>query len=132
MQTTKRVPRWTTTLPAQKFSYTGIHLIADFWHGKTIQNAKELETLLQGAATAAHSTPLKVSIHEFTPEGITGVIVLAESHIAVHTWPEIEYMAVDVFTCGKDAKPKKALEFLQEALQPKTVKVQELKRGVRK
>ncbi|MCH8049050.1 adenosylmethionine decarboxylase [Patescibacteria group bacterium] len=132
MQQTKRVPLWTNSINAivPKFAYAGTHVVADFWNGRIIESAAEIETLLRGAAAAANSTPLQVSIHTFAPEGITGIVLLAESHISIHTWPEINYIAVDVFTCGKDATPKKAIEFLKEALQPKKVKVQELKRGI--
>ena len=132
MQYTKRVPRWTNPINAivPKFAYAGTHVVADFWNGRIIESAAEIETLLRGAAAAANSTPLQVSIHTFAPEGITGIVLLAESHISIHTWPEINYIAVDVFTCGKDATPKKAIEFLKEALQPKKVKVQELRRGI--
>ena len=132
MQYTKRVPRWTNPINAivPKFAYAGTHVVADFWNGRIIESTAEIETLLRGAAAAANSTPLQVSIHTFAPEGITGIVLLAESHISIHTWPEINYIAVDVFTCGKDATPKKAIEFLKEALQPKKVKVQELRRGI--
>ncbi|MDA1337458.1 MAG: adenosylmethionine decarboxylase [bacterium] len=132
MQNTKRVPRWTNALStiAPKFAYTGIHVVADFWNGKTIKDKKELEMLLYGAAKAASLTPLKLSIYKFNPQGITGVILLAESHIAVHTWPEIGYVAVDIFTCGKKAQPKKALKFFEDYLEPMKMDVKEIKRGV--
>ena len=132
MQQTKRVPQWTNSINTivPKFAYTGTHVVADFWHGKVIKDKKELEKLLLGAAKAAQSKPLKTSIYKFNPQGITGVILLAESHIAVHTWPEIEYIAIDIFTCGKEAQPKKALKFFEDYLEPKKMDVKEIKRGV--
>jgi S-adenosylmethionine decarboxylase len=105
-------------------------MVADFWNGKVIKNKKELETLLRGAAKAANSNPLQLSIYKFKPRGITGVILLAESHIAVHTWPEIGYIAIDIFTCGKKARPQKALKFFEDYLEPKKMDVKEIKRGV--
>jgi S-adenosylmethionine decarboxylase len=105
-------------------------MVADFWNGKVIKNKKELETLLRGAAKAANSNPLQLSIYKFKPRGITGVILLAESHIAVHTWPEIGYIAIDIFTCGKKARPQKALKFFENYLEPKKMDVKEIKRGV--
>ena len=105
-------------------------MVADFWHGKVIKTKKELERLLLGAAEAANSNPLKISIYKFKPQGITGVILLAESHIAVHTWPEIRYIAIDIFTCGKVAQPKKALKFFEDYLKPERMDVNEIKRGV--
>ena len=132
MQHTKRVPRWTnfinTIVP--KFAYAGTHMVADFWGGKVIKDKKELEKLLYGAAKAADSNPLQLSIYKFKPQGITGVILLAESHIAVHTWPEIGYIAIDIFTCGKVAQPKKALKFFEDYLKPERIDVNEIKRGV--
>ena len=105
-------------------------MVADFWNGKIIKDKKELEKLLQGAAKAANSNPLKLSIYKFRPQGITGVILLAESHIAVHTWPEIGYIAIDIFTCGKAAQPKKALKFFENYLKPERMDVNEIKRGM--
>ena len=132
MQQTKRVPLWTNSINAivPKFAYAGTHVVADFWNGKIIEDKKEMEQLLRGAAKAANSEPLQVSIYKFAPQGITGVILLAESHIAIHTWPEIHYTAIDLFTCGKKAEPHKALEYLKKALEPQRVKVTEIKRGV--
>jgi S-adenosylmethionine decarboxylase len=131
MQQTKRVPSWTNPIntTTSRFTYAGTHVVADFWHGKEIKTEQQLKQLLRGAAKAACSTPLRVCVYTFEPQGITGVILLAESHIAVHTWPEIHYTAVDVFTCGKEARPKAALKFLQDALQPEHVEITEMKRG---
>ncbi len=97
MKSTKRVPRWQN--PNKKIGYAGIHLVADFWFGKTVEDPKELETILLDAAKKARSTPLKFSVHKFEPQGITGLVLLAESHISIHSWPEIQYLAVDIFTC---------------------------------
>ena len=131
MQQTKRVPSWTNPINTivPKFAYAGTHVVADFWNGKVIEDKKELEQLLRGAAKAANCKPLEISIYKFAPQGITGVILLAESHIAVHTWPEIGYTAIDIFTCGKEARPKEALRFFEEYLQPRKVDVREMKRG---
>lgn len=84
-----------------KQKYAGIHLIAEFWYGKIIEKPKELERILITAAKKAKNIPLKVSIHKFAPQGITGVVLLAESHIALHSWPELNYLAIDIFTCGE-------------------------------
>ena len=125
---TARIPRWGKH--ATSLSFAGIHIIADFWFAKNITSTQELRQLLLKAAKKAQSTPLELLVHKFSPQGLTGVLLIAESHIAIHTWPEIEYMALDIFTCGKNVKPKKALEFLQKELKPKRVFVQELKRGM--
>lgn len=124
---TKRIPTWEN--PQKEISYAGTHYVADFWFAKIVEDEKELEELLMGAAKAAHSTPLKFTCYKFSPQGITGVLLLSESHIAIHTWPEIQYYAVDIFTCGKNSRPKEALEFFRKALNPKKVVMREIKRG---
>ncbi|MCH7828893.1 adenosylmethionine decarboxylase [Patescibacteria group bacterium] len=131
MQQTKRVPSWTNPINAivPKFAYAGTHVVADFWNGKVIEDKKELEQLLLGAAKAANSKPLQISIYKFAPQGITGVVLLAESHIALHTWPEINYIAIDIFTCGMEARPKDALSYFEKHLHPERVEVTEMKRG---
>ena len=73
---------------------------------------------------------MEVVIHKFKPSGITGVIVLSESHMSVHSWPEIDYLAIDIFSCGKRATPKKALAYLRKKFNPKRVEVRLIKRGV--
>jgi len=113
----------------QKEEYIGLHLIADFWGGKIFKNSKEIEKILIESAIIAQNTPLKVSIHKFPNKGITGVVLLAESHIAVHSWPEFDYLAIDIFTCGKKSFPYKALDYLIESFQPQKVKIKEIKRG---
>lgn len=109
--------------------YAGMHIIADFWHGRDIVNPKELKKILLQAALESQNTPLEVSIHTFSPQGITGVVLLAESHVAIHTWPEIGYVAIDIFTCGQGANAKKALEFLKKELHPQKIAVKAMQRG---
>ena len=130
MKDTKRIPKWQN--PNKKISYAGIHIVADFWFGSNIEDPRQIKNLLLGAAKESLSTPLKVSIHKFSPQGITAIVLLAESHIAIHSWPEIHYLAVDIFTCGKNAKPNLALEHLRKAFQPKKVVVRQIKRGALK
>ncbi|MCK4518105.1 adenosylmethionine decarboxylase, partial [Candidatus Babeliales bacterium] len=110
----------------------GTHLTAEFWETqKNIDSAKELERILIEAGKRSGSTPLKVAIEKFDPQGITGVIILAESHISVHTWPEENYVAVDAFTCGEHTVPQKAIEYLQKQFKPQMVQIQEIKRGIK-
>jgi len=110
-------------------TYIGKHLICDIWGGKLIENSKELEEVLRLAAKKAKSTDLEFVCHKFSPQGITGVLILAESHITFHSWPEKKYLALDIFTCGKNTKPEKALSFLKEILKPEKIKVRKVKRG---
>jgi S-adenosylmethionine decarboxylase len=124
---TKRSIQWVKKSRKQK--YAGIHLIAEFWNGKIIEDPKEIKKILIGSVKEAKSTPLEVAIHKFSPQGLTGVVLLAESHIAIHSWPEFNYMAIDIFTCGDQAKPRKALQYLKKIFKPKKVEIQEIKRG---
>jgi S-adenosylmethionine decarboxylase len=106
-----------------------VHLLADLEAPVFVEDPRKLKKILWEAALAANSTPLKTSIHKFPGQGITGIVILAESHISVHTWPECEYMAVDIFTCGKKSMPYKALEYLKTHFQPKKTKIMFIKRG---
>ena len=129
---TKRSLKWISKKDNKKINqkYAGIHLIAEFWNGKIIENKKEIRRILIRAVKEAKDTPLQVSIHKFQPQGLTGVILLAESHIAIHAWPEINYLAIDIFTCGEKSMPYKALEYFEKVFQPKKVEIKEMKRGV--
>ncbi|MDP3982385.1 MAG: adenosylmethionine decarboxylase [bacterium] len=109
----------------------GTHIIADFWGASVPENTKELKAILWEAAEQAGGTPLKFSAHRFRPFGITAVLILSESHIAIHTWPELSYAAVDAFTCGK-AKPRKAISYLKKQFHPVKSFVQEFSRGIQK
>lgn len=111
-------------------SYAGIHLIADFWGGKILEDRPKIEKILRKAARCANNTPLKFLYHRFKPQGITAILLLKESHLSLHSWPELDYLAIDIFTCGKKTKPQRALEYLKKQLQPKKVKVKIIKRGV--
>lgn len=125
---TKRSIKWVIDKKNQ-FKHAGIHLIAEFWHGKIIENEKELKEILTEAVKRANCIPLKTIIHKFEPQGITGVVLLAESHIAFHSWPEYDYVAIDIFTCGDRAIPEKALDYLSTVLNPKKVEIRNINRG---
>lgn len=89
-----------------------------------------LETLLREAASSAGATLLSVHVHRFQPHGVSGVAILAESHLAVHTWPELGYAAVDSFTCGDHVDPVKALERLEQGFGARCTSSMELYRGM--
>jgi len=113
----------------QNKKYVGIHLIAEFWGGKTIESPQRIKAILAEAARVSKNTALGIKIHKFNPHGITGFILLAESHISIHTWPEMKYVAIDIFSCGKDSQPYRGLEYLKKEFKPTKVKVKEIKRG---
>jgi len=111
-------------------SYAGSHLIIDLWEAKGLDERERIETALIDAVQAAGATLLHIHLHKFEDGGgISGVAVLAESHISVHTWPEKGYAAFDVFMCG-DAQPRKALDVFKKAFEPGRIVVGEHKRGV--
>ncbi len=96
----------------------GKHLIADFCGAARQTDLKSIEFALRAAAEHAGATVLRVVAHEFSENnGITGVAVLAESHISVHSWPEHDYIAFDIFMCGK-ADPHLALQWLEDFFKP--------------
>lgn len=109
--------------------YAGTHLIIDLWGAKRLDELDLMESTLREAVEAAGATLLHIHLHHFTPNGgISGVAVLAESHISVHSWPERDFAAFDVFMCG-DAQPEKAIEVLKRAFTPTGVNVETILRG---
>lgn len=109
--------------------YAGTHLIIDLWGAKRIDDIGFVEETLRECVEAAGATLLHIHLHHFTPnDGISGVAVLAESHISIHSWPECGYAALDVFMCGA-AEPRKAVEVMRERFAPDEVRVTEHRRG---
>lgn len=129
IQKTKRAASGVVSDNSKSEKYLGIHLIAEFWNGKVIEDPKIIKDILTTAAKKAHNTPLEVIIHKFEPQGLTGVILLAESHIALHLWPEFNYIAIDIFTCGNKTSPQKALDYFKKEFQPQKIEIKEIKRG---
>ena len=112
--------------------FAGTHLLIDFWGAEGLTNLELMETKFRECVEACGATLLHIHLHHFTPNGgISGVAVLAESHISVHTWPERGYAAFDIFMCG-DAEPEKAVPILREAFHPTRVTVSEELRGLTK
>ncbi|MBU8933897.1 MAG: adenosylmethionine decarboxylase [candidate division Zixibacteria bacterium] len=89
-----------------------------------------LERCLNEAVRCSGATKVKSVFHRYNPQGVSGVVVIAESHCSIHTWPEYGYAAVDFFTCGETVDPYKAFESLRSALKAGDVQVRELKRGI--
>jgi S-adenosylmethionine decarboxylase len=109
--------------------YAGTHLIIDLWGAEGLDDLDHVEAALKACVEASGATLLHIHLHHFTPnQGISGVAVLAESHISIHTWPENGYAALDVFMCG-DARPHAAIEVLREAFRPDRLAVEEHLRG---
>jgi S-adenosylmethionine decarboxylase len=110
--------------------FAGTHLIVDLWHATNLDDLQIVDQALRDAAARAGATLLNIDLHHFSPNGgISGVAVLAESHISIHTWPEISYAAIDIFMCGA-AQPHQAIEVLRGVFMPGLVTLAEHKRGV--
>jgi len=112
----------------------GTHVIAEFYNCDVdiIKDVKKVEEAMVGAANATNATIVDVIFHSFNPYGVSGVIVIAESHLAIHTWPEYSFASVDIYTCGEEVKPWKAYEFLEKAFKAQNISVMEMKRGIMK
>ena len=111
----------------QKFA--GMHLLIDLWGATNLCDPVHIDRALRDAAEAANATILHGHFHHFSPNGgVSGVLVLAESHISIHTWPEVGYAALDVFMCGS-ANPDACIPVLREAFSAERVGVNELLRG---
>ncbi len=109
--------------------YAGKHLLIDVFGGRRLGDLKFVESTLKRCVEAAGATLLHVHLHNTAPSGgVTGVAVLAESHISVHSWPEAGYGAFDVFMSG-DARPEACVEVLREAFAASDVIVKEHRRG---
>ncbi|MDA0231162.1 MAG: adenosylmethionine decarboxylase [Proteobacteria bacterium] len=109
--------------------YAGVHKIVDMWAPRRIDDLEFIETALRESVAAARATLLHIHLHHFdNTGGVSGVAVLAESHISVHTWPERGFAAFDVFTCG-NTDPEAAIAVLTSAFQPERVEVCEILRG---
>ena len=109
-------------------TFAGTHLIVEFAGAEGLNDVERIDRALRQAAAASGASLLHIHTHKFTPQGVTGVAVLAESHISVHTWPEKGYGAFDVFMCG-DADPHAAVEVLRSAFGPTEVQIVEHLRG---
>ena len=106
----------------------GVHLIIDLHGAKGLDDIDLIEATLRRCVDAAQATLLHIHLHHFRPNGVSGVAVLAESHISIHTWPDAGYAALDVFMCGK-AAPDACVPVLREAFKAKRVDVSEILRG---
>jgi S-adenosylmethionine decarboxylase len=109
--------------------YAGMHLLVDLWGATNLADPALIDTALRAAAVKAGATILHSHFHHFTPNGgVSGVVVLADSHISIHTWPERNFAAVDIFMCGA-CDPHDAVPVLRAAFHPDRVDLDEQRRG---
>jgi len=110
----------------------GRHLLVELHgcHPDLLKKVDAVKDILVGAARACGATIVDVAFHEFNPFGVSGVVVIAESHLSIHTWPEYRYAAVDIFTCGDVIKPEHAVSYVASRFRCKSPSVVEVKRGL--
>lgn len=110
--------------------FAGTHLIIDLWEAEHLVDVDIMASALREAVDVCGATLLHLHLHHFTPSyGISGVAVLAESHISVHTWPERSFAAFDIFMCG-NARPELAIPVLKNAFKPGRINIAEQLRGI--
>ena len=113
-------------------NYLGNHLLVELYNcnSNTINDVLKIEELLLEAVKISGANALNSTFHKFSPHGVSGVVVISESHFSIHTWPEYGYCALDIFTCGNEIKSHLALEYLKKELKAGTISVTEVKRGI--
>jgi S-adenosylmethionine decarboxylase len=109
--------------------FAGTHLLLDLWGASNLDDPEDIGKSLEEAALASEATILHTHMHHFTPTGVSGVVVLAESHISIHTWPEKGFAAVDIFMCGA-CDPYKAVQIIKRAFTPAHIGLSENRRGL--
>ncbi len=110
----------------------GKHLLGEY-HGcdrELLNRPEHIRTELLAAVAQSGATPIHDFVHTFTPHGVTGIVVIAESHFSIHTWPEYGFAAVDLFTCGDSVDPYLAFDHLATALRAGSHQVVEMRRGL--
>ncbi|WP_457590805.1 adenosylmethionine decarboxylase [Geoglobus sp.] len=110
----------------------GVHIIveASGCDPEVISDPKKIERIFKDAARHAKMTVKASYFFKFMPTGVSGAVIIAESHISIHTWPELGYAALDVYTCG-DSDPEKAVDYILERIGAKHAHVSEVRRGIR-
>jgi len=110
----------------------GRHILLELHEcdSEILRDHEKIEQIMQGAALAANATIVKSVFHHIQAYGVSRVVVIAESHLSVHTWPEFGYAALDFFTCGEDVDPWVAHHYVAEKLKAKRKTSIEMKRGI--
>ncbi len=113
-------------------TYLGRHVLAEFFEcdSNVLNNPKLIERYMTDAALECGATIVEKCFHMFSPYGVSGVIIISESHFAIHTWPELGYAAVDLFTCGEKCDPRVAYDFLKKCFGSKNASFSQLNRGI--
>ncbi|MDP6101800.1 MAG: adenosylmethionine decarboxylase [Dehalococcoidia bacterium] len=110
----------------------GTHLLLELkdCNRNLLDDLPYIRHALLEAAEKTGATIIGESFHQFSPQGVTGVVAIAESHLCIHTWPEFGYAAVDIFTCGEGFKPREAAKMVVKSLESEEHSITEIERGV--
>jgi S-adenosylmethionine decarboxylase len=110
----------------------GRHLIVEYCEcdRKALDDLAYLEYHMNEAVRKSGATIVRSMFHRYNPQGVSGAVIIAESHISIHSWPEYGYAAVDFFTCGQSVDPLKAAEYMKEKLGCAHAEIKELRRGI--
>lgn len=110
----------------------GRHILCEVYgcDPEVLNDRKLIERILVDAALEAGAEVREVAFHKFSPQGVSGVVVISESHLAIHTWPELGYAAVDVFTCGEKVDPWDACNYITKMFNAKEMTANEVLRGM--
>jgi S-adenosylmethionine decarboxylase len=109
--------------------YAGVHVLVDLWQVSGAGDPAFVRGTIEQAIASCGATLLELRLHQFDPAGITAVAVLSESHLSFHSWPQEDFVAVDIFTCG-DLDPRRAVSVLRERLAPGRVAITTHRRGL--
>ncbi|MGB0864240.1 MAG: adenosylmethionine decarboxylase [Saprospiraceae bacterium] len=110
----------------------GKHILIELYDCdvEILNDVPAIQKAMDTAAELANATIVKSVFHHFSPHGVSGVVVIQESHLAIHTWPEHGYAAVDIFTCGDTLEASKASDFLEKSLKAKRIESKNIDRGL--
>ncbi len=110
----------------------GNHVLLELYgcDPKALNDVDDLEEVFVKAAEKSNATVLKTAFHQFNPHGVSGVVIISESHFAVHTWPEHEFAAVDIFSCGDKMDVEAATQSITKRLMAKQISRVEVRRGI--
>lgn len=110
----------------------GRHILAEIYgcNSEILNNKEYIEKIMVDSALKAGAEVREVAFHKFSPQGVSGVVIISESHLTIHTWPELGYAAVDVFTCGDKINPWDACNYMTEKFEADNMTATEVKRGI--
>lgn len=110
----------------------GCHILTELssCNPETLGNVKKVRELMMQAALEANAEIRETAFHQFSPCGVSGVVVIAESHLSIHTWPEYGYAAIDIYTCGQTTSPLKACQYLAEKFSAGKIFMTKMERGI--